>query len=62
MNYFMINDQYIALRVESILQNMHIGGTASGLDIKRPWICGVLEYGCDGDIGTRGPAALVSAP
>lgn len=25
MNYFMINDQYIALRVESILQNMHIG-------------------------------------
>lgn len=26
MNYFMINNQYIALRVESILRNVHIGG------------------------------------
>lgn len=35
MNYFMINDQYIAFKIESILRNMHTGGRQGALDIKR---------------------------
>src|SRR4051812_18467919 len=65
MKYFMINDKYIALMVESSGRTCILGTARPWLS--RHWISSGSGYAevhghdCGGDIGARGPAALVSA-